>query len=37
MTVDKKTTYINEIELNNKGTGDTCPLFYLILHNQGGT
>jgi hypothetical protein len=30
MTVEKKTTYINEIELNNKGAGDICPLFYSI-------
>jgi len=30
MTVDKKTTYINKIELNNKGTGDICPFFYSI-------
>jgi len=28
--VDKKTTYINKIELNNKGTGDICPFFYSI-------
>jgi hypothetical protein len=29
--VDKKTTYINKIELINKGTGDICPFFLFNL------